>query len=161
MTEFRQMRRFKQQISQNECADVLTKEKRGVLAVNGEGGYPYAVPINFLYDDKTQRIFFHGARSGHKFDALKADGKVCFTVYEQGEQRGDWSYYVRSVIVFGRIHFIEDNEVAISYVRKMAYKYYPEGSGQTIEDDIKRNGGRMQMLELIHESITGKLVHEQ
>lgn len=155
------MRRIKQQLSAEECADVLEKERRGVLAVNGEGGYPYALPINYYYDSQTEHIYFHGAKSGHKFDAMKSDDKVCFTVYEQGEQREDWSYYARSVIIFGKIRFIEDINEATEQVRRMALKYYPAGSESVIEDDIRRNGGRMQMFEIIPENISGKLVHEQ
>lgn len=155
------MRRIKQQITEEECLGVLAKEKRGILAVNGDGGYPYAVPINFFCDTKTGRIYFHGAKSGHKLDAVKADDKVCFTVCEQGTQIEDWSYHARSVVIFGRIKIIEDHFEAIDYVRKMAHKYYPEGSDKEIERDIEKNGGRMLMFEIIPDHMTGKLVHEK
>ncbi len=155
------MRRFKQQIADSECAEVLTNEKRGFLAVNGEGGYPYALPINYYFDAETGNIYFHGARSGHKFDALKRDSKACFTVCEQGVQKDDWSYHARSVIVFGRIRFIESPDEAVTFVRKMAWKYYPSDAHDEIEQDIAKNAPRMQMLELIPDHITGKLVHEK
>ncbi len=161
--EFRKMRRFKQQLEYGECLEVLKNEKRGVLAVNGEGGYPYALTINYFIDEESGRIYFHSAKTGHKIDAVKADDRVCFTVCEQGEQREDWSYHTRSVIVFGRVRLIENYEEAVSLVRRLAYKYYPtdEQTKLEIEEDIKKNAPRVQMIELTPEHITGKRVHEK
>ena len=42
---FRTMRRFKQQISEKECIRILQEEKRGILSMHGEDGYPYGIPI--------------------------------------------------------------------------------------------------------------------
>ncbi len=159
--DFRKMRRFKQKLSPDECAEVLLKERRGVLCVNGEGGYPYGLPINYFYDQGSGKIYFHCAKEGHKLDAMKADSKVCFTVCEQGEQREDWSYYARSVIVFGRACLVDDMFEAISLVRRLAQKYYPEDAADEIEEDIGRNSPRMQMVKITPDHISGKLVHEK
>lgn len=43
---FRKMRRFKQQLSNDEALEILRNCKSGVLAVSGDGGYPYTVPLN-------------------------------------------------------------------------------------------------------------------
>ena len=67
---FRKMRRFKQEISKEECIEVLNSQPRGVLAVLGDDDYPYTVPIDFIYDEETNTIGFHGAREGHKIDAI-------------------------------------------------------------------------------------------
>ena len=74
--KFRPMRRFRQQLSREECLAVLAAEKRGVLAVLGDGGYPYAVPLDFWYDAENDRLCFHGAKTGHKLDALARCGKA-------------------------------------------------------------------------------------
>ena len=55
---FRKMRRFKQQISDEKCVEILTNEPRGVLALYGENGYPYALPLDHLYDDGKLRDCF-------------------------------------------------------------------------------------------------------
>ena len=55
---FRKMRRNQQEVSQQECIAVLKTEKRGVLAVLGDNNYPYAVPINFYYDEQENKIYF-------------------------------------------------------------------------------------------------------
>jgi nitroimidazol reductase NimA-like FMN-containing flavoprotein (pyridoxamine 5'-phosphate oxidase superfamily) len=68
------MRRFRQEVPREECIKLLTEEKRAVLAVNGDNGYPYAVPVNFYYDSETDKIYFHCAKAGHKLDAMLADG---------------------------------------------------------------------------------------
>ena len=40
----------------------------GVLALSGDDGYPYAVPISYIYDG--EKLYFHSARQGHKLDAI-------------------------------------------------------------------------------------------
>ena len=71
---FRPMRRFKQEVSREECIKILTEEKRAVFAVNGDDGYPYAVPVNFWYDSGSDKIYFHCSKAGHKLDAMLKDG---------------------------------------------------------------------------------------
>ena len=63
---FRELRRKKNAIDIPTVKALLQSSRRGVLAVNGDDGYPYAVPINYFYDEPTQKIYFHGARAGHK-----------------------------------------------------------------------------------------------
>ena len=57
---FREMRRFKQQITTEECKKVLKEEKRAAFSVIGDDGYPYTIPINFYYDEADNIIYFHG-----------------------------------------------------------------------------------------------------
>ena len=78
---FRTIRKKINEIDKNAAEELLLLSRRGVLAVNGDDGYPYAIPINYIYDRDAQKIYFHGARAGHKVDALRACDKVCFTVY--------------------------------------------------------------------------------
>ena len=78
---FREIRKKKNAITADAAESLLEKSRRGVLAVNGDDGYPYAIPVNYFYDRNEQKIYFHGARAGHKVDALRASDKVCFTVY--------------------------------------------------------------------------------
>ena len=77
---FRPIRRKKKEMDIDAAKELLQCSRRGVLAVNGDDGYPYAVPVNYFYDSDAGKIYFHGARVGHKVDALKASDKVCFTV---------------------------------------------------------------------------------
>ena len=156
---FREMRRFKQQISQEECIAVLSQEKRGVLSVMGEDGYPYGMPMNFWYDKENNRIYFHGAKTGHKIDAIKACDKVSFCVYDQGFRReGEWAWNVKSVIIFGRLRLVEDYELAMHASRMIGNKYTDDSA--YVEREVRTSGPNVQCLELIPEHMTGKLVNE-
>ena len=75
---FREMRRIKQELPLEEAKSLLMKNKRGVLSFNGEDDYPYAIPINFLYDEEENKIYFHGAKSGYKLDCIRKNNKACF-----------------------------------------------------------------------------------
>lgn len=154
---FREMRRKKQQLSGEECQELLTKLPRGVLSVIGDEGYPYGVPMDFVYADG--KIYFHCAKSGHKIDAVSKENKVCFTVFDQGYQKDDWSLFIRSVIVFGRIRELKDSEERIVRLRQLGRKYYPDAG--SVEIEIERDAARALVLELTPEHITGKLVHEK
>lgn len=156
---FRRMRRFKQEVSRGECVRILTEEKRGVLGVNGDNGYPYAVPVNFYYDSETEKIYFHCAKAGHKLDAMLADDRVCFTVYNTGYRKEDWSYYVTSVIVFGRAKVMTDRDEMLEKIRSLGLKYYP--TAPEVDEEIRRDFDRVNMVEITIEQMTGKFVHEK
>ena len=111
--EFRPMRRFKQQISEEECIRVLMTEKRGVLSMIGENGYPYGIPLNHWYNPEDGKLYFHGAKTGHKIDAIAQNNKVSYCVYDAGFRRdGEWVLNVNSVVVFGRISLVTDEKKA-------------------------------------------------
>ena len=157
---FREMRRNKQEIPQSECMQILESEKRGVLAVNGEQGYPYAVPMNFYYDPAEHRIYLHSAKAGHKLDAIRKDPKVCFTVLEQGFKKpGDWAYYVQSVIIFGKIEILRDPELIREKVKLLGLKYYP--TEQDVHRTMQKHLQNLELLAIRIECMTGKLVHEK
>lgn len=154
---FREMRRFKQQLPEEECIGILKREPRGVLAVLGDGGYPYTVPIDFIYHQG--KLYFHCAKEGHKVDALKACDKVSFCVMDKGElEEGDWAPYFKSVVAFGRIKFMEDHDETIEMVRLLGRKYYPDAEG--VEKEIEKDGHRVLCLEMTIDHMTGKRVHE-
>ena len=154
---FREMRRFRQAVSRDECEKILREEKRAVLSVNGDDGYPYAVPINFLYDDG--KIYFHCAKAGHKLDAMLRDDKVCFTVHDSGYRKDDWSYYVTSVVVFGRARVMVDDTEMREKIKRFGMKYYP--TEQEVDEEIRKDAARVNFVEITIEHMTGKLVHEK
>lgn len=121
---FRPIRRKKNEISLPAAQQLLREARRGVLAVNGDDGYPYAIPINYLYDEASQKLYFHGAKVGHKVDALKACDKVCFTVYGNETIKDEpWAPYWQSVVVFGRCHLKALDAQALETLRRFALKY--------------------------------------
>ena len=116
--EFREMRRFKQQLSKEECFEILKSAPRGVIAMNGENGYPYAVTINQYFDETDGRIYFHGALQGLKVDLLGKDNKVCFTTTDKGHiEEGDWANTFKSVVCLGRVEEVNDKEKIYNLLR--------------------------------------------
>ena len=157
---FRPIRKKKNEISPEQAEQLLLHCRRGVLAVNGEGGYPYAVPINFLFDPENRKIYFHGARAGHKVDALRACDKVCFTVYGGETIREEaWAPYLRSVVVFGRCRLLEQSPETMALLKRFAMKYYPEE--QLADEEIRQNGAAAQLFEIEIHHLSGKEVQEK
>ena len=95
--EFREMRRKRQQLSDAECVGILENATSGTLALQGDGGYPYAVPISYVHADG--KLYFHSALKGHKVDAIRGCDKASFCVIEQDEVHGEeYTTYFRSVV---------------------------------------------------------------
>ena len=89
---FREMRRYKQELSKEECIEILKNEPRGVLSMLEDDGYPYGIPMTHWYDEATGNIYFHGAKIGHKIDAINRCDKVSFCVYDKGYRKeGEWA----------------------------------------------------------------------
>ena len=157
---FRTIRKKKNEISIDTAKALLQSSRRGVLAVNGDDGYPYAIPINYVYDDDAQKIYFHGARAGHKVDALCACDKVCFTVYgNETIKEEDWAPFVQSVVVFGRCHLVESGARATTLLKRFAMKYYP--SEQLVDEEIAHAGKAVQIFEIDVEYLSGKEIQER
>ncbi|MBQ8929177.1 MAG: pyridoxamine 5'-phosphate oxidase family protein, partial [Oscillospiraceae bacterium] len=70
---FRTMRRYRQELSPEVCRQILTRGTTGVLAVCGDDGYPYTIPLNYIYTEG--KLYFHGAKTGHKIDAIRRSDK--------------------------------------------------------------------------------------
>lgn len=156
---FRKMRRFKQQLSHDECLEVLREAPRGVLSVLGDDGYPYGIPINQWWDDERGVLCFHGARSGHKIDALKACDKASFCTHDEGFRReGEWALNFRSVIVFGHVRLVEDADEAERICRGLAAKFTDDQD--YAEHELASYLRAVQCLVLTPEHMTGKLVNE-
>ena len=153
------MRRAKQQLSQEECTEILKQEVRGVLSVLGDDGYPYGIPMDHWYDEKIGKIYFHGAREGHKIDAIKACDKVSYCVYDKGYRKdGEWALNIRSVVVFGSIRPVEHMEKVEEICRNLCLKFTDDQ--EYIEKELKNYTFRVLCLELTPEHMTGKLVNE-
>lgn len=156
---FREMMRIRQQLPQEECIEILRTQPRGVLSVLGDEGYPYGIPINHYYCEEDGRLYFHGGQKGHKIDAMRRYDKASFCVYDEGYRReGEWALNIRSVVVFGRIEFVEDHERTIEITRRLCHKFTQDE--EYIEREIEHAGARTLMFCLIPEHISGKLVNE-
>ena len=154
MSEFREMRRKRQQLSEEESIAILQKATAGTLALLGDNDYPYAVPISYVYADG--RLYFHSALSGHKVDAIRKCDKASFCVIEQDEVHPEkYTTFFRSVIAFGRIHIIEDEAEKLATARIFGNRYNPNQE-EALQKELKSGMSRMLMIRFDIEHLTGK-----
>lgn len=152
---FPAMRRKKQLLSQEETAAVLARGSSGVLALAGENGYPYAVPLSYVYDGG--RLYFHCARSGHKLDAIRRCEKASFCVIDQDQIiPEEYTSYFRSVIAFGRVRILEDEGEKRAAIEKLALKYAPDSTVEDRKQVIQKEREPLCMLEMELDHVTGK-----
>ena len=156
---FRPMRRIRQALPPEKCAEVLAAAPRGVLSLLGDGGYPYGVPMDHWYCPENGKLYFHCAKTGHKLDAMAACGKVSYCVLDEGYRRdGQWPLYFKSVIVFGRLRPVSDPDLTQQVCRALCAKFTddPEYAAR----ELRTAGAAVLCLELTPEHISGKLVKE-
>lgn len=150
----RSMRRFNQQMTQEECAAILKEGASGVLAVAGDEGYPYAVPLSYVYEDG--KLYFHSAVTGHKVDAVRRDARASFCVIaEDRVVPAEFTTYYRSVIAFGRARVLTDDAEKRRAISVLAAKYAPDLAVERM-DAIEKAFPRFCMIELSIEHMTGK-----
>ena len=158
---FRNMRRFKQQISDEQCIQILKEQPRGVLSMLGDDDYPYGIPLDHWYCGENGKLYFHCARTGHKLDAVRKHNKVSYCVHDQGfRKEGDWALNINSVVIFGRIRIVDDTEddlrrrIATGLCRKFT------DDEAFLQRELTHALPRAAFLELTPEHMTGKLVNE-
>ena len=153
------MRRIGQMLPEEECIEILTNEPRGVLALLGDYDYPYALPMSHVYADG--KIYFHGAMTGHKNDAVEKHDKVSYCVMDEGVRNpeDDWSYIFRSVIVFGKIRTLSDDDEKIEKLTSLGDKFFP--THEETVSEIEKLLHRTEVFEITIEHMTGKTVKEK
>ena len=105
----REMRRFKQLLSKEDCLEILERGTHGVMAIVADDDFPYAVPINYYYNAETNKIYFHGANKGMRWDYMKEQAKVSFCVVDMDQNDPEnYSTNFRSVICYGHARVVED-----------------------------------------------------
>lgn len=150
---FHEMRRSRQQLSQEESIAILERGTHGVLALSGDDGYPYAVPLSYVYHDG--KLFFHCATSGHKLDAVAHCDKASFCVVDQDRVIPEkYTTAYRSAIAFGHIRILTDREEIIDTVRRLDIRYGSDGANH--QREIDSWFPRVRILELTIEHLTGK-----
>ena len=154
MSEFRAIRRKRQLLSDDESIGILQKATAGTLALLGDNGYPYAVPISYVYHER--KLYFHSALAGHKVDAIRNCDKASFCVIDKDDvQPEKYTTFFRSVIAFGRIHIIEDDKEKLAMARMLGNRYNPNND-ESLQREIEGGLSRMLMIRFDIEHLTGK-----
>ena len=150
---FRKMRRKKQKLTEKQCIDILKRAKTATLALHGDDGYPYSVPVNYVYLDG--KIYFHGAKSGHKIDAIKNNPKVSIGIIDQEDViEEELTTYFRSIILFGKAKILQDDDEIYQAVNALGLKYCDDEIA--VEKEIQREWKVLCCVETIIEHLTGK-----
>jgi len=151
------MRRSRQLLSLDDTIAVLKRCRHGVLACSSNSDYPYAVPLNYVYDE--QKIYFHSAKTGHKIDAIMKNPKVSFAVVDKDTIiSAEYTSYFRSVILFGRARITEGNEWVRGF-KALVEKYsgdQPLEEKQKVINECKRS----HIIAIDIEHLTGKEAKE-
>ena len=156
---FRKLSRKNKELVPQECIKILTEQKRGVLSVIGDGGYPYGMPMNHFYNPEDGCIYFHCGKTGHRLDALKDCNKVSFCVFDQGyRKQGEWALNIKSVIVFGAVEVIDHPIVIKDISYRLSKKFTLDE--QYITTEIQKFLPATIILKLTPEHICGKEVNE-
>lgn len=157
---FRELTRKKQVLTNEECVRILINERRGVLSVNGDNGYPYGMPMNHYYNEKDGCIYFHQGKIGHRLDSLRKNDRVSYCVYDKGERKeGAWAYLVKSVIIFGRVEILDDFNTINEISRAISANFTLDEL--YVEKEIEKYAKATLILKLTPEHICGKRVKEE
>lgn len=155
---FREMRRTAQALTREACEAILTEGSNGILAVHGDNGYPYTVPLSYIYQDG--KIFFHCARQGHKIDSLLREDKVSFCVIARDRVvPALFATDYLSVVVFGRAHIVEEDETRRQVLKALGAKYAP-GLVEEGEQEIAGAWNRVCIVCIDVEHMTGKQAND-
>lgn len=156
---FREMRRKNQKLSQEVCERILHRATSGVLAVSGDDGYPYAVPLSFAFADGC--LYFHVAKSGHKLDALRRNPKASFCIIDQDQVvPQEYTTYFRSVIAFGSVRILEKEEDTRRGLDHLANKYCTNETRESREREIGALSKALYVVEMRIAHLTGKQAKE-
>ena len=156
---FRPMRRSAQALDGGACVEILERGTSGVLAVAGDGGWPYAVPLSYAFDG--EKLYFHCAREGHKLDAIRREARASFCVVDRDDVKpAEYTSYFRSVIIFGRVRVLEDEAQKRAAIELLARRYFPEDSAENRRRAIEREWTGLCMLEMDIEHMSGKEAKE-
>lgn len=151
---FREMRRFRQSLSKEKCEEILKRCTSGTLALSGDNGYPYAVPLSYFYEDG--KLYFHCAKEGHKIDAVRNCSKASFCVIKKDNVIPEkFTTAYRSVIAFGQVRIIEDTDEIRRAIVRLSDKYSPNMDAAR-DKEISEFFSRLCILEFTVEHMTGK-----
>ena len=151
----RKMHKIKRQMPDDAAKAAFEQGHHGTLSVNGDDGYPYAVPVNYVYVDG--KIYVHSAKVGYKIDCIKRDSKVCFSAILDAQVVPKMvTARFTSVVAFGKATLVQDEDE-----RYMALKTFvdrlcgptaiPEGM-----DFLEKTIARTEIIRIDVEQLTGK-----
>lgn len=123
-----QLRLQKYAMDAQTTQETLKQGWAGRLGTVSVDGYPYVVPVHYIY--YADKIYFHCARAGHKLENIKNEQRVCFEIDEaiRTEDNPDpceATTIYKSVIAFGKAKIVEDEATRVVVLKEIVHKYLP------------------------------------
>ncbi|XAY15890.1 pyridoxamine 5'-phosphate oxidase family protein [Bengtsoniella intestinalis] len=117
------MRRSEKELPKDQVIAMLNTATNGVLAISGDDGYPYAVPMSFAYVDG--KLYFHSTTgTSHKLDGIANNPKVSFCVVTQDNiLPAEFNTHFKSAIAFGTARVLTDEQEIMNGIMAIAQKY--------------------------------------
>jgi uncharacterized protein len=124
------MLRSQRQMQEDVARTYLGEQKIGYIATVDANGWPYVLPMSFIYEGGPILWFHTAGRHGHIFHNLQTNPRISLAVGEKGGitpvEDGyvcDSSLLYRSVVVFGTVEVVDDREKKNWFFDQMVRKY--------------------------------------
>ena len=99
-------------------------------------------------------------KKGHKNDAVKTHPKVSYCVMDDGvKNEGEWWYTFKSVVVFGKIRTLSDDDEKIDKLTYLGNKFLP--TPEETKAEIDRLLDKTEVFEITIDHMSGKIVVEK
>lgn len=149
------MRKANQEIKERWILDEILSDGTICRVAMTDGDWPYIVPVNYGFRDGS--LYIHSAPRGKKLDLLARNNRICFEVENtveiiKGEQACDWSTRYRSVVGYGTVEVLTDNE---SKQQGLEVIMAQHGAPELVSFKQKEMD-RMVILRIAISSLTGK-----
>lgn len=153
---FREMRRKKQLLPNEETVSIINQATCAVVGVIGDDGYPYTFPISHAFDMENNKIYFHSAKSGHKIDAINDEPKVSFSIIGKDDVvSAEYTTYFKSVQGFGKAYIVEDDKERARAFRLLAEKFCKADMGR-LDEIMVNEAPNATVVAVEVEHMTGK-----
>lgn len=150
---FKEMRRKDSEIFNEDIEEILIQGEYGTLSTISEDGYPYAVPLSYIYYDKC--IYFHGAKEGNKHQNIENNNKVSFCVVTDTQVLpSEFTTKYKSVVAFGIASEATDDvkeTVLFELIKKYSPEFLEEGKKY-----IQKGKNYTKIVKIDIKHITGK-----
>lgn len=150
---FREMRRKDRALSQQEATEILTTCGYGILSTISPNGYPYGIPVNYVYE--SDAVYFHCALTGEKLDNIAADSHVSFCAVAKAENLpAEFATAYESVVIFGKavpVSGEERSSALLALIKKYSPDYLESG-----KEYIQKMDNLTQVIKIVPDHITAK-----
>ncbi len=130
-----QLRRADRIMPEDRAQQFLVRSFSGRLATIGEDGYPYCIPLLYVWMD--DQLFVHTTSAhGHLRSNVEREPRICFEVdepdqvFDYGRFECDSGLAYSSVVLFGRIRIIEERSVKQRFCEMLMQKYGKPGTAR-------------------------------